>query len=88
MGYNKIFYNCIAHKVPQKHKSTFLHPELRVYLLTLMKKINQMVKSFIFLIPVSVNEEKREKIYTFWNPSNCLFLLYVICTSDMRILKK
>lgn len=29
-----------------------------------MNKINQMVKLFIFLIPVSVNEEKREKIYT------------------------
>lgn len=38
-------------------------PELRIYLLTLINKINQVVKSFIFLIPVSVNEEG-EDIYT------------------------
>lgn len=53
-----------------------------------MNKINQMVKVFIFLIPVSVHEEKREKIYTLWNPFNYLFLLDVICTSEMKILKK
>jgi len=50
--------------------------------------MNQMVKLFIFLIPVSVKEEKREKIYTLWNPFNYLFLLHVICTSEMRIFKK
>lgn len=47
-----------------------------------------MVEQFIFLIPVSVNEEKREKIHTLWNLFNCLFLLHVICTPEMEFKKK
>lgn len=48
-----------------------------------------MVKLFIVLIPVSVNEEKRETtdIYTFESIQLVSFL-HVICTSEMRSFKK